>query len=341
MTTDDGYILKLFRIPGPKNKSLLDFTRDPSRKVVLIQHGLFDSSDSWISNHESKAIPFILANLGWDVWLGNNRGNKYSRNHSRLDPDKSTEFWKYSFHEMGEYDLPAIIEFIRKRTGKEKISYIGHSQGTAQLFSALTYNTEFFTSRLNCFVAFGPITNIENVGSGLIKVLAETRLDKILETLNINELLNNPEAVNKLQVIICKYVGILCSGILNMIADLNPKYDDMHRFIVFISHFPSGSSLRTLQHFSQSILKKNFAPYKSKNPYELSNIKNIPIGLFVGRQDLLATVLDNRNLKAALEFNDVIKFYKEYDNMGHATFFLSENNQHIDDLLNFLERFNQ
>jgi pimeloyl-ACP methyl ester carboxylesterase len=333
--------LKLYRIPGPKNSLLTEPARDSTRKVVLLQHGLFDSSDSWICNHESKSIPFILANLGWDVWLGNNRGNKYSRNHARLNPDKSSEFWEYSFHEMGKYDLPAMIEFIRGKTGKEKISYIGHSQGTAQLFSALTYNTEYFTSRLNSFVALGPVTSMENVGSGLVKIVAESRVDKILEFLNINELLNNPEAVTKLQVTLCKYVDILCSGILNLIADLNPKYDDMDRFIVFISHFPSGSSLKSVQHFSQSIRKKNFAPYKSDSPYDLKNIKNIPIGLFVGRQDLLATVLDNRNLKAALESNDVIKFYKEYDDMGHSTFFLSGTNHHVDDLLNFLEKYNK
>jgi pimeloyl-ACP methyl ester carboxylesterase len=277
--------------------------------------------------------------MGYDVWLGNNRGNKYSRNHKVLDPNKNSEFWKFSYHEMGQYDLPAMINFIIKKTGREKISYIGHSQGTAQLFSALTYNNDYFSSRINSFIAFGPVTSLGNIGSGLIKILAESRLDKIFETFSINELLNNPKAVEKLQVLVCKYVGLLCSGLLNILADLNPKYDDMHRFLVFISHFPSGTSLRTLQHFAESVRKKQFSPYESDIPYDLNNIKNIPIALFVGKQDLLATVEDNRLLRSNLESNGVIKFYKEYDDMGHLTFFLSDTNHHLDDMLEFLEMY--
>lgn len=41
---------------------------------------------------------------------------------------KSKEFWDFSFHENGLYDLPAMIDFIIKTTGFQKIHYIGHSQ---------------------------------------------------------------------------------------------------------------------------------------------------------------------------------------------------------------------
>ena len=46
--------------------------------AVLLQHGLFSSSDTWITNFATKAPAFVFANNGYDVWLGNNRGNKYS-----------------------------------------------------------------------------------------------------------------------------------------------------------------------------------------------------------------------------------------------------------------------
>ena len=71
-----------------------------------------------------------MANLGYDVWLGNNRGNKYSRAHSKHDL-KGADFWDYSFQQMGEFDDPAICQKILSETGHEKISYIGHSQGTS------------------------------------------------------------------------------------------------------------------------------------------------------------------------------------------------------------------
>lgn len=31
---------------------------------------------------------------------------------------------------MAKYDLPATIDFILKKTGQEKLHYVGHSQGT-------------------------------------------------------------------------------------------------------------------------------------------------------------------------------------------------------------------
>jgi pimeloyl-ACP methyl ester carboxylesterase len=330
VTTEDGFILKIYRIPAGKNM-IKETVEDPSRRVVLFQHGLFDSSDSWVCNHENKSFPFALANQGYDVWLGNNRGNKYSRNHVKFNPNKDSAFWNHTFHEMGKYDLPAMIDYILGKTGRDKISYVAHSQGSAQLFSALTYNTDYFTKRLNSFTAFGPVTTLNNVGSILLKILAESRIDLLLDKIGILELLDNPSAVTKLQTIICTHFGILCKDLLSLICDLDPKYDDMDRFIVLISHFPSGTSIKNIRHFSQLIRKKKFAPYDSDTPYDLTRLKDIPIALFVGNQDLLATVQDNRSLKENLSNNNVIQFYKEYEGMGHASFFLSEKMPHYHD----------
>ena len=50
----------------------------------------------------------MLASAGFDVWLGNNRGTRYSRKNTRLNPDTdASEFFKYSFFELGQYDAPA------------------------------------------------------------------------------------------------------------------------------------------------------------------------------------------------------------------------------------------
>ncbi len=64
------------------------------KKVVYLQHGLIDSSDTFIINEESKAPAFILANKGYDVWLGNIRGNRYSN--AALSPNVKN-YWEFSF----------------------------------------------------------------------------------------------------------------------------------------------------------------------------------------------------------------------------------------------------
>lgn len=62
--TEDGYLMTFFRIQA-KNTIITN-----GLKVVYLQHGLLDSSDTWIINDEDKAPAFILANRGYDVWLG-------------------------------------------------------------------------------------------------------------------------------------------------------------------------------------------------------------------------------------------------------------------------------
>ena len=52
-----------------------------------------------------STIPgFLLADAGYDVWLGNFRGNIYNRNHTHLDPDQE-DFWKFSWDDMGQFEL--------------------------------------------------------------------------------------------------------------------------------------------------------------------------------------------------------------------------------------------
>ena len=112
--TEDGHINMCIRIPGPKGSNVEELFKrgPPKRPVVILQHGLMDSCAGWVLNGESS-LAFMLADLGYDVWMNNSRGNRYSRHHVYLDPDggdkDKEQFWDYSFEEMAKYDQPALF----------------------------------------------------------------------------------------------------------------------------------------------------------------------------------------------------------------------------------------
>jgi len=150
--TDDGYILGIWRIPGP-----LTGGDDTPKPPVLLQHGLEADMMQWVYNRPSVAPALVLARAGYDVWLGNNRGTRWSDTHTTLDP-KSKAYWMFDWEDMGTHDTPAVIEMIKAKTGFAKVNYIGHSEGTSQIMAGAglkPYN-DFYHKNLNLAVFLAP-----------------------------------------------------------------------------------------------------------------------------------------------------------------------------------------
>lgn len=125
--TEDGYILNVTRIDGPLAAG--QTVRDSTKKPILLQHGLEADMMQWVFNRQEVAPALVLARAGYDVWMGNNRGNRFSPNHTTLS-NKDKAYWNFSWEEMGTKDTPAVIDYILKSTGADKINYLGHSEGT-------------------------------------------------------------------------------------------------------------------------------------------------------------------------------------------------------------------
>lgn len=199
IVTEDGYILTLFRIPGRR------------KTPVLIMHGTGDHADTFIVRGK-KSLAITLADDSYDVWVGNLRGNKYARRHLKLNPDTDQEFWDFSFHEVGNYDLPATIDYILNATGQQKLQSIGHSQGSTIHFVLLSMKPEY-NEKIKLFIALAPVaylnhltppvSTISDVGPAIDRFARQIGMEEVpgdkLPKINFNDLKCGVGAENLLQ----------------------------------------------------------------------------------------------------------------------------------------------
>jgi lysosomal acid lipase/cholesteryl ester hydrolase len=143
------------------------------RRVVFFQHGFMQNSEAFIIRGPGKSLPYMLADLGYDVWLGNNRGNKYSYKHVNLSPNED-KFWDYCIDHLATFDIPAMLEYVLAETGVERLSYVGFSQGTAQGFAAFSINAKL-AQKIDLFVALAPSTRVKELRNPIVAALTTSK----------------------------------------------------------------------------------------------------------------------------------------------------------------------
>ena len=116
------------------NKFTNDRLNDTKPKAaVMLVHGHLDSSDTWIVNGE-RSYAFILADAGYDVYLHNTRGNKYSMGHVKYDSAISKEYWEGCQPDnQAKYDISAAVELIKDVSKVDSVSVISHSLGSRSM----------------------------------------------------------------------------------------------------------------------------------------------------------------------------------------------------------------
>ncbi|RWR74553.1 triacylglycerol lipase 2 [Cinnamomum micranthum f. kanehirae] len=89
----------------------------------------FNSYDglTWLLNNPDESLGFILADSGFDVWIANARGTRWSLKHQSLNRT-DLAYWAWSLDELVQYELPAIVGFVHNQTGK-KMHFVGNSLG--------------------------------------------------------------------------------------------------------------------------------------------------------------------------------------------------------------------
>ncbi|KAI5954472.1 hypothetical protein KGF54_002247 [Candida jiufengensis] len=143
VTTRDGYLLCIHKLEKfntqdkEEQLNLENTNKKNSNKIVYLHHGLLTNSELWcLGSKKEKTLPYLLVDLGYEVWLGNNRGNKYSRKHLKLSAS-SVEFWDFSLDEFSYFDIPDIICYIdkfyerQKNLGNLDVSSMNSSRSTS------------------------------------------------------------------------------------------------------------------------------------------------------------------------------------------------------------------
>lgn len=264
--TCDGYILTLIRIPGKGSP-------------VFLMHGLHCSAINWITLGPG-ALPYLLADLGYDVWLGNSRGSIYSREHERFSPD-SKEFWNFSWDEIGLYDLPASIDYVLSVTKQQKLKYVGHSMGNTEFFVMCSELPEY-NNKIDLMIAMSPVAWVSHMKS-VIRLFLPFRdlLFKFaLPTIGKINVLSQDGVAKGLIRLICgttEFGSFICSNFGFLIFGLGYSQLNITNMPVVFSHFPGEASLNQILHYGQEIESgtfqrfdygeaKNLAVYGSRKP---------------------------------------------------------------------------
>ncbi|XP_078044145.1 lipase 3 [Augochlora pura] len=347
--TEDGYCLDVHRVLPPKSHgnscnedgensvtSLNNVNVTEARVPVLIHHGLLSSSADWVLLGPKKALPYILCDNGYDVWLGNARGNSYCKKHKKYTT-KDKEFWDFSWHEIGLYDLPATIDHILEQTGYDELYYIGYSQGTTAFYVMASEKPEY-NPKIIGMVSLAPIAFLSNQRSPLLKLVVH--FYGIMEWgssyCNVHQWFpHNRLQARTLTAIIRNAPGSLtksfCVCWFYMIAGFGSDQLDKSMLPIILGHFPAGASAKQIIHYGQSILSGSFRKfdygatenlkiYGSTQPpkYDVERLK-IPVVIFYSENDFLTDPADIKKLVDRLP--NVLETRKiEYSKFNHIDY---------------------
>ncbi|CAH0560012.1 unnamed protein product [Brassicogethes aeneus] len=352
VVTEDGYILGLHRITSsPRNRA------EGPKPVVFLMHGLESSSMDWVDVGPESALGLMLSDTGYDVWLGNNRGNTWSRNHTSLSV-KDKRFWDFSFHEIGKYDLSALIDHILETTRVNNLTYVGHSQGTTAFF-ALTALKPEYNEKINLMVALAPVAYMDDMTNWVPRLMSNPINNLIIgfgiQSIRFYDILPHIELFTVVGKKICpdgSPLQFLCADIIYAVAGSSPQLN-RNLLPVFLSNTPAGTSYRQMMHYVQELrsghfraydysIIKNRKIYKQSTPpsYNVTNIK-APVALFYSENDVFAAVQDVTRF--ANDLPNVVSMNKiKYGQFSHLDFlWATDLNEYVNfDVINLINKYN-
>lgn len=361
--TEDGYVLNLWRF----NESLdtLTQTELSNRVPVLMVHGIMDTGTFPMYNYRNNSMAYVLFDAGYDVWSLSTRGTTYSMNHKTFTTD-SEEFWDFSFSQIGQYDIPAAIDFILDgHSIYSSVFLVGHSMGTTSIQALLTAHDRwnFDTSKVRGAVMLAPAIHIKGCQTAVIGTLLEKQSETILlkevkRLFGTKSILEHTGVVSEIPDI-CYKNPELCLEFEQAVAGVNPDSTsiDKDRMYVYVNFYPAGSSVQAVNHLIQLAKRDVFADYdygkiENKARYGTTSYptfdpsdfpKEIPLYVMYGGQDALVVKDSAEKFIKEMQTANINDFrVKELENYSHGDFIfgMHAKDEFIDDLIEFFEDYN-
>lgn len=332
VVTEDSYINTIWILTS-KDQS------NRNGKSVILQHGLLDGGFSWLIL-EQDSLAKKLCDEGYIVYLPYIRGTQFSKSHLNYDSTLSSNYWEFSFDEMAKYDLPAVVNYVKKRDKVEKVYYIGHSQGTLIFFLAYMNDPQFLEKNIKKFVALGTVPNVNNAPHFLIKLFEKSN---ILDLIPVKNFLTFPKEIGQVLAPLCtSKAKVLCNKILSVcFSGLKEtgrvNYDRLGKNIFLYE--PGGTSLRNMKHWIQIYKAKkvqkydygsiveNLIHYGTIDPpaYDLKQMKkySIPSLMTISDSDPFANPQDTLDFIDNIENKNIVEILS-LTNYNHIDYFWAD-----------------
>jgi lysosomal acid lipase/cholesteryl ester hydrolase len=342
VTTDDGYILTLFRIPRTNPKG-----------VILLHHSIATHSQIYLwQGNESLAI--TLWRNGFDVWLANQRGTSYSDKHVTLSIH-DFRYWDFYMQEMGLYDVSAEIKLIREKTNGAKVIFIGHSLGSAIGLVYSSLKVEEAKNYLKSMILLAPPCYFEHVTN---VVVLFKHFGPVLEAFTNTLRMGSPFIflpfllpISRIMLRIFPAVLFVTAVFIWAFCGYTPTETDPTFFNYNAAIYANNFSWKTLIHFVQLLTsnhrfqmydygkERNLQIYGEEIPplYPIGNI-SVPTLIVSSDNDSLVTEQDTEFLYNKLSPEAKVHGHWKISGLNHLDYHLGLHRRElfVNNLLTFL-----
>uniref|UniRef100_A0A6G1S378 Putative lipase C16A3.12c n=1 Tax=Aceria tosichella TaxID=561515 RepID=A0A6G1S378_9ACAR len=286
----------------------------------------------------AKSLPMLALNYGHEVWLMSRRGfpgsqrqlgnpvegingdmgvktvdgpltaflggiSDYGRLAQQLKFSVDKRFWNFSLDEQAKYDLPEVVDYVLKRTGRKQVSFVGHSAGGALALMALSVNPEL-NKKLNNVILWSGAFSLgrEDIFAGLTssRPLLEGFVGAVPPTFTTDQLqaIGGLFCSSKLtQSTLCEGIGDLILGDSLGTAPLKPEFlnsllysSSSHELAQLLQNVEKGGRMHLYDHGREGNL---LAYGREHSPrYNLSCITLERLSFYEAQTDFIVTVAD-------------------------------------------------